>query len=106
MSAITIRMKHDNSILLQAADSQLQRIEDNFYVHPELIDLSQFEISDRIYNCPVKGVCMWVDLNTELGWMNDICWVYPEPKKPYKHIAGWFGFYPNHRQYEIIRGTL
>lgn len=94
-------MKVDNSILLQATGGQFQIIENNYYVHPELIDLNQFEISDRIYNCPVKGICFWVDLKTELGWINNICWVYPEPKKAYQHLAGWFGFYPSHRLYEI-----
>ena len=84
MSTITIRMKNDNSILLQASGDQLQLIENNYYVHPDLIDMSLFEISDRIYNCPVKGICLWVDLKTDLGWINDICWVYPEPKKAYQ----------------------
>ena len=101
MSSITIRMKHNNSILLQAADSQLQIVDRNYYVAAELLDLNQFEISERIYKCPLKGNSQWVDLSTELGWMNNICWVYPEPKKAYHHIAGWFGFYPSHRQYEI-----
>ena len=94
-------MKSDNSILLQASDDQLQLFENNYYVHPDLIDLNLFEISDRIYNCPAKGKCLWVDLKTELGWINDICWVYPEPKKAYQNINGWFGFHPSHRQYEI-----
>lgn len=102
MKTITIRMKSDNSVLLQASGDQLQLIENNYYVNPDLIDMRLFEISDRIYNCPVKGICLWVDLKTELGWINDICWVYPDPKKAYRHIAGWFGFYPSHRQYEII----
>ena len=102
MPAITIRLKSDNSILLQVDSNHVQIIEGNYYVHPDLIDLSRFTISDRVYNCPVKGVCLWVDLNTELGWINDICWVYPEPKKAYQHLAGWFGFYPSHRKYEII----
>ena len=102
MSAIVIRLNYDNTILLQAAGDRLQKIENNFYIHPELIDLNRFEISDRIYNCPIKGLCLWVDLKTEAGWINDICWVYPEPKKAYQHIAGWFGFYPSHRKYELM----
>ncbi len=101
MSAIKIKMKHDNSILLQAAENQIQMIEGNYYVHPDLINLDKFQISDRIYNCPAKGKCLWVDLHTELGWINDICWVYPQPKETYQHIAGWFGFYPSHKNYEI-----
>ena len=101
MTGITIHMKSDNSVLLKADGDHLQHTENNYYVHPDLVDMSQFEISDRIYNCPVKGVCLWVDLKTERGWINDICWVYPEPKKAYQHIAGWFGFYPSHKQYEI-----
>ena len=95
-------MKNDDRLLLQAQGNQLQQVENSYYVHPDLIDMSQFEVSDRIYNCPVKGTCFWVDLKTDLGWINDICWVYPEPKKVYQHIAGWYGFYPSHKKYEII----
>ena len=102
MSKITIRINNDDHILLQAQGNQLQEVEKNYYIHPDLIDMSQFEVSDRIYNCPVKGICFWVDLKTDLGWINDICWVYPEPKKAYQHIAGWYGFYPSHKKYEII----
>ena len=102
MSKITIRMKNDERILLKAQGNQLQEEENNYYVHPDLIDMSKFKVSDRIYNCPVKGICFWVDLKTDLGWINDICWVYPEPKKAYQHIAGWYGFYPSHKKYEII----
>lgn len=95
-------MKNDDHILLQAQGKQLQEVENNYYIHPDLIDMNQFEVSDRIYNCPVKGICFWVDLKTDLGWINDICWVYPEPKKAYQGIAGWYGFYPSHKKYEII----
>lgn len=95
-------MKNDDRILLQAQGNHLQEVENNYYIHPDLIDMSQFKISDRIYNCSVKGVCFWVDLKTNLGWINDICWVYPEPKKTYLGIAGWYGFYPSHKRYEII----
>jgi uncharacterized protein (DUF427 family) len=102
MSKITIRINNDDHILLQAQGNQLQEVEKNYYIHPDLIDMSQFEVSDRIYNCPVKGICFWVDLKTDLGWINDICWVYPEPKKAYQRIAGWYGFYPSHKKYEII----
>ncbi len=101
MSSITIRMKHDDSILLQANDDQLQLIENNYYIHPDLINMNLFQISDRIYICPIKGTCRWVDLKTEHGWINDICWVYPQPKQAYQHLTGWFGFYPSHRKYEI-----
>lgn len=105
MSRIEIKMKHDDSILLQAVDEQVQIIEGNYYVHPDLVKLDRFEVSDRVYNCPAKGKCLWVDLNTETGWINDICWVYPQPKEAYQHIAGWFGFYPSHKNYEI-KGQL
>ncbi len=101
MSSVTIFMKHDNSILLQANGDQLQLIENNYYIHPDLINMNLFQISDRIYICPIKGTCRWVDLKTEHGWINDICWVYPQPKQAYQHLTGWFGFYPSHRKYEI-----
>ncbi len=102
MHSMTIKMKHDDKILLQADSNQIQMIEGNYYLHPDLINLDIFEISDRVYNCPIKGKCLWVDLKTELGWINNVCWVYPDPKDAYKNIAGWFGFYPTHKNYEIL----
>lgn len=101
MQELLIRLKQNDEIIVRANPDQYQVLENNFYVHPGLIDLEKFEISDRIYNCPVKGKSYWVDLKTGNGWLNDICWVYPEPKKKYEHIAGWYGFYPSHRDYEI-----
>jgi uncharacterized protein (DUF427 family) len=101
MPDLVIRLKHNNEILVSADKKHVQVLDNNYYIHPDLVDLSRLEISDRIYNCPSKGKARWVDLKTEQGWLNDICWVYPDPKKKYIKIAGWFGFYPSQKHYEI-----
>lgn len=89
----------DDSVLLRAAADQVQVIGGNYYFHPDALDHEMFEISDRIYTCPQKGVCNWVDLNTDKGYINNVSWVYTRAKSDYKHIAGWFGFYPEHKYY-------
>ena len=101
MPDLVIRLKYNHEVIVRADKSQVQMLENNYYLHPDVIDLSRFEISDRIYNCPAKGKSRWVDLKTEQGWLNDICWVYSNPSDKYKQIAGWFGFYPRHQKYEI-----
>lgn len=101
MSDLVIRLKSNGAVIAQADREHIQHQDGNYYLHPDLVDSEEFEISNRVYNCPAKGVSYWVDLKTDRGWINDICWVYPEPKEKYQHIAGWFGFYPSHNKYEI-----
>jgi uncharacterized protein (DUF427 family) len=101
MKKLNIRSR-DGELLVSAEASQWQRLEDNYYVDPACIDDSRFVVSQRVYLCPAKGKSFWVDLKTDRGWLNDICWVYPEPGPGYRHIAGWYGFYPEHEQYEIM----
>lgn len=101
MGSLRIRLKLDGSLLVDAAQDQIQMLEGNIYVHPDSIVTQSFDISDREYNCPAKGTSYWVDLKTEQGWLNDICWIYPHPLPAYSHIAGWYGFYPEHKRYEV-----
>lgn len=101
MSYLCIRLKNSDDPLVCADADQVQRLEDNYYIHPDCINKDSFEISDRVYNCPEKGTSFWVDLKTKRGFLNDISWVYPDPLPDFKHIAGWYGFYPTHRYYEI-----
>lgn len=101
MSHLCIRLINSDELLVSADAGQVQQIEGNYYIHPDCIDKDKFETSDRIYNCPVKGTSYWVDVKMKRGYLNDICWVYPDPLPDYRHIAGWYGFYPEHRKYEI-----
>ncbi len=81
-------------------DGQVIRLEGNYYFHPDVVDTSALEITSRLYDCPKKGICNWIDMRTDKGIVTDAAWIYPETKKDFQHIAGWYGFYPDHRYYE------
>ena len=79
--------------------AQVIRLEGNFYFHPEVVDTSLLDVTSRIYHCPNKGVCNWIDMKTDKGFVTDACWIYPDPKQAFENIKGWYGFYPDHRYY-------
>jgi len=92
--------KSDNKVLARAATvDQAIQLEGNWYFHTDAVDHSLFELSDRTYTCPDKGTCFWIDLKTNRGYINDVAWVYPETEPEYRKIAGWYGFYADHRIY-------
>jgi len=99
--AFCVVRKIDGKILLRVDDSEkMTAVGDTYYFHPDLVDLKGLEKTGRIYQCPQKGTCNWIDLVTEKGVIVDASWTYPEPKPKFKHIAGWYGFFANHRYYE------
>lgn len=67
--------------------------EDNWYFQPETVNLGVLDISERIYTCPYKGVCYWIDLRAPHTRSQNIAWVYRDPKPGYEAIKGMIGFY-------------
>lgn len=99
--AICVIRRTDNKVLVRADNpDQVTVIGETYYFHPDIVDLEGLEKTDRIYKCPLKGTCYWIDLVTDKGVIVDMSWVYPEPKADYQHITDWYGFYTNHRYYE------
>lgn len=92
---VCVRLRKNNKIVLTATEpDQVIRLEENWYFHPSLVDPEQFVVSDRLYTCPYKGTCNWVDYEHDRLYLPDVAWVYPETLPGYEHIAGWYGFYP------------
>ncbi len=99
--AICVTRRIDGRILVRADNpDQVTVLDNTYYFHPDTVDLDGLEKTGRVYQCPHKGTCCWVDLVTEKGVIIDASWIYPEPKEGYRHIAGWYGFYASHRYYE------
>lgn len=99
--AICVIRRADGQVLVRADNpEQVTTIGDAYYFLPDIIKLKGLEQSGRIYQCPLKGTCYWIDLITEKGAVIDASWTYLDPKKDYLHITGWYGFYANHRYYE------
>ncbi len=100
--AMCVIRKKDGAVLLRAEDpSQYYRLGEYWYFDPSLIDPATIDITDRTYICPLKGTCQWIDLQTDHGYVADAAWIYKEPKPGYEPIRGRYGFYPDHRYYEV-----
>lgn len=89
-------------ILASAPVNEIVHIEGNYYFNPEHCKTDAMEISGRKYNCPSKGVCNWIDLKTETGYINDIAWVYPDTKPGYEKIRGRYGFFGKFNLYDYL----
>jgi uncharacterized protein (DUF427 family) len=74
---------------------QVLGLEGNWYFHPDCINRDVLKVSERVYVCPYKGTCWWVDAKIGDSYFPDIAWVYPEPHAGFRRIAGWYGFYPS-----------
>jgi len=101
---IRVVRRRDGHVLARARGPRdVIELEGNYYFHPDGVDRQALRVSDRTYTCPAKGTCLWVDLEGDPVSIPDCAWVYPRPKPPYRRIAGWYGFYPEHPHYEIRR---
>lgn len=90
---VCVKLNKTGEILVRADHAdQLIQLEENWYFHPSLIDQDKLHISDRLYTCPYKGTCNWVDFEQTGIYIPDVSWVYPEPFPEYSNITNWYGF--------------
>lgn len=98
---VCVRLTRSGEVILRAdRPDQVVRLEGNWYFHPSLVNRERFVVTDRLYTCPYKGTCNWVDYELGKLYLPDVSWVYPQTLPGYKHIAGWFGFYPSTIHYK------
>lgn len=98
---VCVIRKKDGIVLVRAdLDTQIRRSEDDYYFDPALID-EHFVVSKRAHHCPHKGISHWVDYFSPQGIVANVAWVYDTPLDDYEYIAGLYGFYPDHRYYQI-----
>lgn len=97
---VCIVRKVDGLVLARATrPEQVIALEGNWYFHPDAVNRTALEISDRSYLCSHKGTCLWIDLKVNDEYLNDVAWMYPEPKPGFRKIAGWYGFYSDAKGY-------
>lgn len=99
MSEHTIIRKSDGVVLASAPENRVRHIEGNWYFHPDHVNKQQLETSDRVYDCPKKGSCLWVDMKNNRHYINDCSWIYTTTLPDYDVINGWYGFYNEHKHY-------
>lgn len=90
----TIKDRSNGSTVADGvADLNVRLFEGNLYFDPAQVDQARLIVTDRLYTCPYKGTCNWIDLVTENGRAQSVGWVYPNPKPGYEFIKDQIAFY-------------
>ncbi|MBL8131372.1 MAG: DUF427 domain-containing protein [Anaerolineae bacterium] len=93
MTHVMIKNRVDGNIIAQGVLGQdVHEIEAGWYFPPEAVDSTHLLVTERTYSCPYKGVCYWVDMETPDMHVQNIAWIYYEPKRGYEKIKGYVGF--------------
>lgn len=72
--------------------AEVIELEESYYFPPDQVDMRYFTVTERIYTCPYKGICYWIDIMADGMNAQNVAWVYPKPKRGYEQIAGYIGF--------------
>lgn len=68
-----------DTVLAEAAEDELVRIEGNWYFPPASLTEGQFEPSPTQYHCPWKGDAQYWNVGSGADVLPDGAWSYPEP---------------------------
>ncbi len=90
-----ILMKGTETVIAEGSDAQntVLDFEGNWYFSPDVVDMTHLTITERTYNCPYKGICFWIDLDSPERKAKNIAWVYVNPVVGYEHIRNRIAFY-------------
>jgi uncharacterized protein (DUF427 family) len=80
-----------------AEPSGVFRFEGNWYFEASGVELQHLQVTERIYTCPYKGVCYWIDLVENGQTSQNVGWVYRQPKAGYEQIKDCIAFYAGKR---------
>jgi uncharacterized protein (DUF427 family) len=67
------------TVIAEAPDGDLIRIEGNWYFPPASITEGFLEKSPTPYTCPWKGECQYFDVRIGHEVLQDRAWSYPDP---------------------------
>jgi uncharacterized protein (DUF427 family) len=94
MNLIVKELTSGNGIASGEEGRNVRVFEGNWYFQPNVVNMEHLKITERIYTCPYKGVCYWIDLETPDGRVaRNVAWVYRQPKPGYEFITDQIGFY-------------
>jgi uncharacterized protein (DUF427 family) len=69
----------DGEVVAEAPDSDLIRIEGNYYFPPSSLSAGAFSDSPTPYTCPWKGAAQYHDVSAGDAVHRDAAWSYPDP---------------------------
>lgn len=68
-----------DTVLAEAPDDDIIRIEGNAYFPPGSVDRRFLQESPTPYTCPWKGECQYFDVVVDGKTLKDRAWAYPRP---------------------------
>ncbi len=74
-----MRVSVDGTVIAEAAEDSLVRIEGNWYFPPASIAAGALRDSPTPYTCPWKGAAQYHDVVAGGTTRSDAAWSYPEP---------------------------
>lgn len=96
---VTIKTKQTDEVLATGEmPTDVFKFEGNWYFAEDKVTLDNLTITERTYTCGYKGTCFWVDLTTSEGTVQNVAWVYRNPKDGYENIKDRIAFYNGTRQ--------
>ena len=94
-----MRATVNGTVIAEAADQELVRIEGNWYFPPSAVTPGALSESATPYTCPWKGPAQYWDVVTPSGTTKDGAWSYPDLKptaveRVGTDFAGYVAFSP------------
>ncbi|HEV7870831.1 MAG TPA: DUF427 domain-containing protein [Modestobacter sp.] len=94
-----MRASIDGTVIAEAAEDELIRIEGNWYFPPSAVTPGALAESPTPYTCPWKGACQYYDVITPGGTTSDGAWAYPRlypsaVERVGRDFAGYVAFSP------------
>jgi uncharacterized protein (DUF427 family) len=94
-----MRATIDGTVIAEATEDELVRIEGNWYFPPSAVAPGALTESPTPYHCPWKGDCQYFDVVTPGGTTADGAWSYPVLKpsaveRVGRDFAGYVAFSP------------
>jgi len=77
----------NNTVIAEANNEDLIRIEDNWYFSPNSIKREYFKPSDTHTTCPWKGLASYYNVEVNGSSNYDAAWYYHEPTPRSKQIV-------------------
>lgn len=93
-----MRATLNGTVIAEAAEADLIRIEGNWYFPPASVEFDLLEESPTPYTCPWKGECQYYTTVVDGEKLNDRAWAYPTPyasgiERVGKDFSGYVAFW-------------
>jgi uncharacterized protein (DUF427 family) len=90
----TVKERGSGAVIASADENAgVTYFEGNWYYAPEHVNMAHLRVTERVYTCPYKGRCYWIDLDSPNEKVQNVGWTYFDVKSGYEWIQGQIAFY-------------